>query len=287
MELSTAIKKWNDSKINSYSYTLTVSCYCMDTEPKDIKVVNNKIKKVNGKSVTENDLENIYWNVKSFDEIFEIIAEKIFANPRNAAAGSLRQLDPRVASSRPLKFFAHGIGSLDFGKDTSPKTQMEVFDCYVSWGLPINPLTEQANDINECISYFKKIESLRGQLTYEIDGVVFKVNSCDMQQSLGQVSRAPRWAIARKFPAEVGSTKVKSISFQVGRVGSITPVAEFEPLNIGGVVVSHASIHNFDEIERLDVREGDTVQIKRAGDVIPQIIKVDLSKRKKDLQKVK
>ena len=232
----------------------------------------------------------VFIDIKDFKEInkkAKTNSEKIFANPRNAAAGSLRQLDPRVAASRPLKFFAHGIGSLDFGKDTSPKTQMEVFDCYVSWGLPINPLTEQANDINECISYFKKIESLRGQLTYEIDGVVFKVNSFDMQQSLGQVSRAPRWAIARKFPAEVGSTKVKSISFQVGRVGSITPVAEFEPLNIGGVVVSHASIHNFDEIERLDVREGDTVQIKRAGDVIPQIIKVDLSKRKKDLQKVK
>ena len=232
----------------------------------------------------------VFIDIKDFKEInkkAKADSEKIFANPRNAAAGSLRQLDPRVAASRPLKFFAHGIGSLDFGKDTSPKTQMEVFDCYVSWGLPINPLTEQANDINECISYFKKIESLRGQLTYEIDGVVFKVNSFDMQQSLGQVSRAPRWAIARKFPAEVGSTKVKSITFQVGRVGSITPVAEFEPLNIGGVVVSHASIHNFDEIERLDVREGDTVQIKRAGDVIPQIIKVDLSKRKKDLQKVK
>ena len=232
----------------------------------------------------------VFIDIKDFNEINEkakVDSEKIFANPRNAAAGSLRQLDPRVAASRPLKFFAHGIGSLDFGKDTSPKTQMEVFDCYVSWGLPINPLTEQANDINECISYFKKIESLRGQLPYEIDGVVFKVNSFDMQESLGQVSRAPRWAIARKFPAEVGSTKVKSISFQVGRVGSITPVAEFEPLNIGGVVVSHASIHNFDEIERLDVREGDTVQIKRAGDVIPQIIKVDLSKRKKALQKVK
>tara|TARA_B100000945_G_scaffold317346_1_gene320009 strand:- start:602 stop:2626 length:2025 start_codon:yes stop_codon:yes gene_type:complete len=232
----------------------------------------------------------VFIDINDFKEInkkAKTDSEKIFANPRNAAAGSLRQLDPRVAASRPLKFFAHGIGSLDFGKDTSPKTQMEVFDCYVSWGLPINPLTEQANDINECISYFKKIESLRGQLTYEIDGVVFKVNSFDMQQSLGQVSRAPRWAIARKFPAEVGSTKVKTISFQVGRVGSITPVAEFEPLNIGGVVVSHASIHNFDEIERLDVREGDTVQIKRAGDVIPQIIKVDLSKRKKALQKVK
>ena len=232
----------------------------------------------------------VFIDIKDFKEInkkAKADSEKIFANPRNAAAGSLRQLDPRVAASRPLKFFAHRIGSLDFGKDTSPKTQMEVFDCYVSWGLPINPLTEQANDINECISYFKKIESLRGQLTHEIDGVVFKVNSFDMQQSLGQVSRAPRWAIARKFPAEVGSTKVKTISFQVGRVGSITPVAEFEPLNIGGVVVSHASIHNFDEIERLDVREGDTVQIKRAGDVIPQIIKVDLSKRKKALQKVK
>ncbi len=231
----------------------------------------------------------VFIDIKDFKEINDKAksnAEKIFANPRNAAAGSLRQLDPRVAASRPLKFFAHGIGSIDFGKDTLPKTQMEIFDCYVSWGLPINPLAQQANDINGCISYFKKIESLRGQLPYEIDGVVFKVNSFDMQQSLGQVSRAPRWAIARKFPAEVGSTKVKSITFQVGRVGSITPVAEFEPLNIGGVVVSHASIHNFDEIERLDVREGDTVQIKRAGDVIPQIIKVDLSKRKKYLQKV-
>tara|TARA_X000000368_G_scaffold208164_1_gene164367 strand:- start:236 stop:2260 length:2025 start_codon:yes stop_codon:yes gene_type:complete len=231
----------------------------------------------------------VFIDIKDFKEInnkAKFNSEKVFANPRNAAAGSLRQLDPKVAASRPLKFFAHGMGSLDFGKDASPKTQQEVFDSYASWGLPINPLAEQANDIKECISYFKKIEGLRGQLPYEIDGVVFKVNSFEMQESLGQVSRAPRWAIARKFPAEVGSTKVKSITVQVGRVGSITPVAEFEPLNIGGVVVSHASIHNFDEIERLDVREGDTVQIKRAGDVIPQIIKVDLSKRKKDSLKV-
>ena len=168
----------------------------------------------------------------------------------------------------------------------APKTQIEVFDLYASWGLPVNPLAELANNITECISYFEKIENLRSKLPYEIDGVVFKVNNFNLQESLGQVSRAPRWAIARKFPAEVGSTKVKSITFQVGRVGSITPVAEFEPLNIGGVVVSHASIHNFDEIERLDVREGDLVEIKRAGDVIPQIIKVDLSKRKKGSKKI-
>ena len=213
-------------------------------------------------------------------------SEKVFANPRNAAAGSLRQLDPKITASRPLKFFAHGLGTLDYDKTHSIQTQKEVFDSYSLWGLPINPLTQLSNDINECISYFTKIEGLRPELPYEIDGVVFKVNSFKMQESLGQVSRAPRWAIARKFPAEVGSTKVKSITFQVGRVGSITPVAEFEPLNIGGVVVSHASIHNFDEIERLDVREGDSVQIKRAGDVIPQIIKVDLSKRHKSSKKI-
>ena len=226
------------------------------------------------------DFKKINRNAKSS-------SEKVFANPRNAAAGSLRQLDSKITASRPLKFFAHGLGSLDYGKNHSIQTQMEVFDFYRSWGLPINPLTELSRDINECISYFTKIEGLRAQLPYEIDGVVFKVNSFKMQESLGQVSRAPRWAIARKFPAEVGSTKVKSITFQVGRVGSITPVAEFEPLNLGGVVVSHASIHNFDEIERLDVREGDSVQIKRAGDVIPQIIKVDLSKRHKSSKKIK
>ena len=231
----------------------------------------------------------VFIDIKDFKEVNEKAkadSEKIFANPRNAAAGSLRQLDPKIAASRTLKFFAHGLGTLDYGKGVAPKTQIEVFDLYASWGLPVNPLAELANNITECISYFEKIENLRSKLPYEIDGVVFKVNNFNLQESLGQVSRAPRWAIARKFPAEVGSTKVKSITFQVGRVGSITPVAEFEPLNIGGVVVSHASIHNFDEIERLDVREGDLVQIKRAGDVIPQIIKVDLSKRKKGSKKI-
>lgn len=214
------------------------------------------------------------------------LGEKTFANPRNAAAGSLRQLDPAIAASRPLKFFAHGIGFIDKGNFELPDSQSDTLKLYKSWGLPINPLSEVVSNIEGCEDYFKKISNKRENLPYEIDGVVFKVNGLKDQITLGQVSRAPRWAIARKFPAEIGTTYVKKISFQVGRVGSITPVAEFDPVNIGGVVVSHASIHNFDEIERLDVREGDTVRVKRAGDVIPQIISVDLSQRKKSSSEV-
>ena len=209
------------------------------------------------------------------------LGQKTFANPRNAAAGSLRQLDPTVAASRPLKFFAHGIGFIDKGNFELPESQSDTLKLYKAWGLPTNPLSNVVSSIEECEDYFEKVSNQRQKLPYEIDGVVFKVNDLKDQITLGQVSRAPRWAIARKFPAEVGTTFVKKISFQVGRVGSITPVAEFEPVNIGGVIVSHASIHNFDEIERLDVREGDTVRVKRAGDVIPQIISVDIGKRKK------
>ncbi len=209
------------------------------------------------------------------------LGQKTFANPRNAAAGSLRQLDPTVAASRPLKFFAHGIGFIDKGNFELPESQSDTLELYKAWGLPTNPLSDVVSNIEECEDYFEKVSNQRQKLPYEIDGVVFKVNDLKDQITLGQVSRAPRWAIARKFPAEVGTTFVKKISFQVGRVGSITPVAEFEPVNIGGVIVSHASIHNFDEIERLDVREGDTVRVKRAGDVIPQIISVDIGKRKK------
>ena len=209
------------------------------------------------------------------------LGQKTFANPRNAAAGSLRQLDPTVAASRPLKFFAHGIGFIDKGNFELPESQSDTLKLYKAWGLPTNPLSDVVSNIEECEDYFEKVSNQRQKLPYEIDGVVFKVNDLKDQITLGQVSRAPRWAIARKFPAEVGTTFVKKISFQVGRVGSITPVAEFEPVNIGGVIVSHASIHNFDEIERLDVREGDTVRVKRAGDVIPQIISVDIGKRRK------
>ena len=212
--------------------------------------------------------------------------EKTFANPRNAAAGSLRQLDPAIAASRPLKFYAHGIGFIEEGNFKLPDSQSMMLKQYQKWGLPINPFSDVAIDLKACEEYFLKISIERNKLPYEIDGIVFKVNELDKQISLGQVSRAPRWAIARKFPAEVGTTVVKKISYQVGRVGGITPVAEFVPVNIGGVTVSHASIHNFDEIDRLDVREGDTVDIKRAGDVIPQIISVDLDKRKKGSSKI-
>ena len=212
--------------------------------------------------------------------------EKTFANPRNAAAGSLRQLDPSIAASRPLKFYAHGMGFIEEGDFKLPDSQSEMLKQYKSWGLPTNPYNDVAANLEACEEYYLKISNERDILPYEIDGIVFKVNNLAKQISLGQVSRAPRWAIARKFPAEVGTTLVKKISFQVGRVGGITPVAEFSPVNIGGVTVSHASIHNFDEINRLDVREGDTVDIKRAGDVIPQIISVNLDKRKKGSLKV-
>ena len=212
--------------------------------------------------------------------------EKTFANPRNAAAGSLRQLDPSIAASRPLKFYAHGMGFIEEGDFKLPDSQSEMLKQYKSWGLPTNPYNDVAANLEACEEYYLKILNERDILPYEIDGIVFKVNNLAKQLSLGQVSRAPRWAIARKFPAEVGTTLVKKISFQVGRVGGITPVAEFSPVNIGGVTVSHASIHNFDEINRLDVREGDTVVIKRAGDVIPQIISVNLDKRKKGSLKV-
>ena len=212
---------------------------------------------------------------------------KVFANPRNAAAGSLRQLDPRVTASRPLKLFIHGYGSSNASEKNTPDNQYEMLQLFLSWGFPVNPETKVVTGINDAIEYFLSIERLRKSLTYEIDGVVYKVNKLSFQKRLGQVARAPRWAVARKFQAETGKTFVKSISFQVGRLGSITPVAELEPVKIGGVIISNASLHNFDEVTRLDVRKGDAVFIKRAGDVIPQITKVDFRNRKKGSIKIK
>jgi DNA ligase (NAD+) len=213
--------------------------------------------------------------------------KKIFANPRNAAAGSLRQLDPKITASRPLKLFIHGYGSADSTDKNIPDNQYEVLQLFQSWGLPVNPETKVVRGIDECINYFLNIEGIRKKLAYEIDGVVYKVNRFNLQKKLGQVARAPRWAIARKFPAETGKTVVNSISFQVGRLGSITPVADLKPVKIGGVTISNASLHNFDEVNRLDVRKGDSVIVKRAGDVIPQITKVDNRNRIKRSSKTK
>tara|TARA_B100000586_G_scaffold239147_1_gene191269 strand:+ start:362 stop:2389 length:2028 start_codon:yes stop_codon:yes gene_type:complete len=224
---------------------------------------------------------------KKINKKLEEEAKKPFANPRNAAAGSLRQLDPKITASRPLKFFIHGYGGSDSPVEEIPNNQFEMLQLFKKWGLPINPETETVNGIESCIEYFSKIESKRKALPYEIDGVVYKVNNFNLQQRMGKVSRAPRWAVARKFPAETGKTVINSISFQVGRLGSITPVADLEPVKVGGVTISNASLHNFDEIDRLDVREGDVVIIKRAGDVIPQITKVDLKDSVKRKPKIK
>ena len=232
----------------------------------------------------------VFIEIKDFKKINKHSEEnnhKVFANPRNAAAGSLRQLDPKVASNRPLKFFAHGLGFVTNKSKKFPQLQSEVLKAFLSWGLPVNIKSGLAKNVDECIVFFNNIQKTRNSLPYEIDGVVYKVNQLSLQDKLGKVSRAPRWAIARKFPAEIGTTVVRSISFQVGRVGSITPVAEFKPTLVGGVTITHASIHNFDEIARLDVREGDTVSIKRAGDVIPQIVSVDHDKRPPKTKAVK
>jgi len=202
--------------------------------------------------------------------------EEPFANPRNAAAGSLRQLDPKITSRRPLSIFLYGVGSA-IGPVFS--THWEILEALRSWGFPVNPLIQKAGDISACIAYFEHIGSLRPTLAYEIDGVVLKVNKLASQEILGNVSRSPRWALACKFPAAQEKTIIKDIIVQVGRMGSLTPVAIMEPVNVGGVMVSRATLHNEDEILKKDIRIGDTVIIQRAGDVIPEVVSVIESKR--------
>ena len=197
--------------------------------------------------------------------------EKVFANPRNAAAGSLRQLDPAITSSRPLAFFAHGIGSCQ-GIEFSDL--QEIFSVFSSWGLPVNNFNELVGSIDECHEYFKRIESARENIPFEIDGVVFKVNELSLQKQLGEIARSPRWAIAHKFPAEEVYTEIEKIDFQIGRTGILTPVAKLKTVNVGGVNVSNCTLHNLDELKRLDPRVGDGAIIKRAGDVIPKMVQV-------------
>lgn len=205
-------------------------------------------------------------------------SKALFANPRNAAAGSLRQLDAKITATRPLHFFAYAWGAVS---QMPAATQAGVLEAFKSYSLPVNPLTRLCCTLEEMLDHFQFIESQRALLGYDIDGVVYKVDSIELQTRLGFVSRAPRWAVAHKFPAEQATTIVRDIEIQVGRTGALTPVARLAPVTVGGVIVSNATLHNEEEISRKDIRIGDTVVIQRAGDVIPQIAHVEFSKRPK------
>ncbi|GAB50808.1 NAD-dependent DNA ligase LigA [Atlantibacter hermannii] len=209
---------------------------------------------------------------------------KVFANPRNAAAGSLRQLDPRITAKRPLTFNCYGVGLLEGGE--LPASHYERLQQFARWGLPISHRTRICKTPEEVLDFYRQVEADRPQLGFDIDGVVIKVDSLALQEQLGFVARAPRWAVAFKFPAQEQMTFVRDVEFQVGRTGAITPVARLEPVQVAGVLVSNATLHNADEIERLGLRIGDKVVIRRAGDVIPQVVNVVLSERPEDTRDV-
>ncbi len=211
--------------------------------------------------------------------------EKVFVNPRNAASGSLRQLDPNVTAKRPLQIFCYLIAKID--KGDMPDKQSIVLDKLKNWGFRVNKEIKIAKGMDNCFKYYNNMLKKRNGLPYEIDGVVYKINDLNDQQKLGVISRAPRWAIARKFPAQEEVTKITDIEFQVGRTGALTPVARLEPVFVGGVTISNATLHNIDEIERKDVRIGDTIVIRRAGDVIPDVVSVVLDERPKNSKPVK
>jgi len=221
----------------------------------------------------------VYMDLDEFKKLNEgrlAQGEPPFANPRNAAAGSLRQLDPKITGARPLKIYCYGVGEV---RGRSFQTHWEILQTLIKWGFRVNPLIEQAQGIDGAIAYHHRIEHQRHGLPYEIDGVVIKVNSLALQERLGAKTRSPRWALAYKFAPTQETTRVKDIIVNVGRTGAVTPMAVMEPVEVGGVTVSRATLHNEDEVARKDVRVGDTVLVQRAGDVIPEVVQVILEKR--------
>jgi len=245
----------------------------------NLKTINEIPREIKGNNVPSlfEIRGEIYIGKKDFNNI-----KGNFANPRNAAGGSLRQKNPKETSKIPLKYFAYGFGAI---KPMIFSTQSEFLEQIKSWGFSINPLGKTVKNLDEIEAQHSYINSIRSSLDYDMDGLVYKVNDLNLQSRLGNTSNAPRWAIAYKFSAEKAVTKIKDIVIQVGRTGAITPVAKVEPVTVGGVVVSNATLHNEDEIKRKDIRIGDTIQIQRAGDVIPQVISVDVSKRNQNTKK--
>jgi len=215
-------------------------------------------------------------NFQRLNQNQEKQGDKLFANPRNAAAGSLRQLDSKITAERPLSIYCYQPGIIE---NVEFESQMEFLEALRTWGLPVNPHNKNIFGANEILKYHRNMESIRNELPYEIDGTVYKVNSFSLQDTLGARSRTPRWAIAGKFKAQQVTTVINDIDVQVGRTGAITPVARLEPVQVGGVTVTNATLHNQDEIDRKDIRVGDTILIERAGDVIPKIVKVIIEKR--------
>ena len=256
----------------------------------NVRTIRSVPLRLSGKNVPKR-LEirgEVFMSKKGFERMNDLARrneEKEFVNPRNAAAGSLRQLDPRLTAKRPLQMFCYGFGAV--AENVLPAEHFARLQQLKKWGLRVCPLVEVVKGVEGCWAYYENILQQRDRLDYEIDGVVYKVNDTEWQRSLGFVSRAPRWAIAHKFPAQEEITEVHDVDFQVGRTGAITPVAKLKPVFVGGVTVSNATLHNMDEVERKDVRKGDTVIVRRAGDVIPEVVKVVKERRKKGARKVK
>ena len=245
----------------------------------NLKTISNIPTRIISKDIPE--LLEIRCEIFISKKDFSKIQHK-FANPRNAAGGSLRQKDPNQTSKIPLKYFAYGFGAVE---PMVFKKQSEFLDKIKQWGFVTNPLSKVVTGLEEIQKEHNNIDSIRSSLNYDIDGLVYKINDLKLQRRLGNTSNSPRWAIAYKFSAEKAITTIKDIIIQVGRTGAITPVAKVQPVTVGGVVVSNATLHNEDEIRRKDIRVGDTIRLQRAGDVIPQVVSVDISKRNKDSKK--